>query len=190
MATLQEALAQVRARIERDKSRHLNEENTKTSLIGPILRALGWDIEDVDEVHHEYKRRPGDNPVDYALFLKESPRLFIEAKALGHNLDDRRWVNQIMSYAGVAGVEWIVLTDGDEYRIYNSHAAVPVEEKLFRQVRVSDGEGSSVEQTLSLLARDSIQKDEIGMLWQAYFVDWKVRTALEQLFAKILILNL
>jgi hypothetical protein len=183
MATLEEALAQVRARIERSKSRHLNEENTKTSLIGPVLRALGWDIEDVDEVHHEYKRRPADNPVDYALFLKESPRLFIEAKALGHNLDDRRWVNQIMSYASVAGVEWIILTDGDEYRIYNSHAAVPIEEKLFRHVRVSNN-SERPEEALSLLAKASIQKDEIGMYWQTDFVDRRVQAAVERLFAQ------
>jgi hypothetical protein len=183
MATLEEALAQVRARIERSKSRHLNEENTKTSLIGPVLRALGWDIEDVDEVHHEYKRRPADNPVDYALFLKESPRLFIEAKALGHNLDDRRWVNQIMSYASVAGVEWIILTDGDEYRIYNSHAAVPIEEKLFRHVRVSNN-SERPEEALSLLAKASVQKDEIGMYWQTDFVDRRVQAAVERLLAQ------
>ncbi|MGI8854328.1 MAG: hypothetical protein ACR2JW_01125 [Thermomicrobiales bacterium] len=184
MATLHEVLAQVRARIERSKSLHLNEQNTKASLIEPILRALGWDTEDFEEVHREFKPKSADNPVDYALFLVRSPRLFIEAKALGQDLNDRRWANQIMGYASVAGVEWIVLTDGDEYRIYNSHAAVPVEEKLFRRVHVSEGEDSPVEQTLSLLARDSIQKDEIGMLWQAYFVDWKVRTAIERLFAQ------
>lgn len=72
------------------------------------------------------------------MVLRE-PRLFIEAKSLGENLDVRRWANQIMGYASVAGVEWVVLTNGDEYRIYNSHAAVPVDEKLFRVVRVSDG---------------------------------------------------
>ena len=36
-----------------------------------------------------------------------------------------------MGYAIVAGVEWVVLTDGNEYRIYNTHAPVPVAEKLF-----------------------------------------------------------
>lgn len=183
MATLQETLIQVRARIERSKGLHLNEQNTKASLIEPVLRAIGWDTEDFEEVHREFKPKSADNPVDYALFLIRSPRLFIEAKALGQDLNDRRWANQIMGYASVAGVEWIVLTDGDEYRIYNSHAAVPVEEKLFRQVRVSN-EDTQTEQSLSLLARESIQKDEIGMLWQAYFVDWKVRTAVEHLFAQ------
>lgn len=43
-----------------------------------------------------------------------------------------------LSYATVVGVRWCVLTNGDEYRIYNSHAAVDVEQKLFRSVRTSD----------------------------------------------------
>ncbi|MET0236812.1 MAG: hypothetical protein ABW224_19340 [Kibdelosporangium sp.] len=46
-----------------------------------------------------------------------TPRLFIEAKGLGENLDDPRWANQTISYAAVAGVEWVALTDGAEWRI-------------------------------------------------------------------------
>ncbi len=183
MATLREALDHVRTRIERYRGLPVNEQNTKASLIEPVLRVLGWDTEDFEEVHREYKPKSADKPVDYVLFLMRSPRAFIEAKALGQDLDDRRWANQIMGYASVAGVEWIVLTDGDEYRIYNSHAAVPVEEKLFRRIRVSN-DSEKPEETLSLLARESIQKDEIGTLWQAYFIDWRVRTAVEHLFAQ------
>src|SRR5689334_9836493 len=125
MPSLGETLEQVRARMERSRGLALNEQNTKASLIEPVLRALGWDTEDFEEVHREYKPKSADKPVDYALFILRTPRLFIEAKALGQDLDDRRWANQIMGYAAVAGVEWIVLTDANEYRIYNSHATVP-----------------------------------------------------------------
>ena len=69
-----------------------------------------------------------------------TPRLFVEAKGLGENIEDPRWANQIISYAAVAGVEWVALTDGAEWHIYNAHAPVPVEQKLFRTVRLdSDG---------------------------------------------------
>jgi hypothetical protein len=73
-----------------------------------------------------------DNPVDYALMLDRKPVLIVEAKGMRENLEDRRWAGQILGYAVVAGVEWVVLTNGDEYRIYNSHAPVPVQDKLFR----------------------------------------------------------
>ncbi|HZV90739.1 MAG TPA: hypothetical protein VFF34_01895, partial [Candidatus Nitrosocosmicus sp.] len=121
-------------------------------------------------------------PVDYGLLVLRTPRLFVEAKALGENLDDRRWTNQIMGYAGVAGVQWIVLTDGNEYRIYNTHAPVSVEEKLFRTVRVTD-DHALVHETLELLAKDRMEENRIEVLWRAHFVDRHVRAAIEQLFA-------
>ena len=38
--------------------RTFNEQNTKASLIEPVLRALGWDPNDPDEVYREYKPKP------------------------------------------------------------------------------------------------------------------------------------
>jgi len=178
---LAKTLKDVRSRIARASSHRLNEENTKATMIEPVLRALGWDTEDVEEVVREYRLKSRDKPVDYGLLVLRTPRLFVEAKAFGENLDDRRWTNQIMGYAGVAGVQWIVLTDGNEYRIYNTHAPVSVEEKLFRSVRVTD-DAPLLHETLELLAKDRMEENRIEVLWRAHFVDRNVRTAIEQLF--------
>ena len=136
VADLDIALATVRDRIAKYQRQGIGEQDTKAALIVPVLRALGWDTEDLEDVKLKYKRLSSDNPVDYALFLLPEPRLFIEAKALGVHLDDHKWTSQILNYATVAGVEWVALSDGNEWRIYNSHATVPVEQKLFRVVRV------------------------------------------------------
>jgi hypothetical protein len=124
MENLEAAIATARDRIARYRGQAIGESNTKSVLIEPILRALGWDVEDLDEVRREHRRKPSDNPVDYALFLVREPRLFVEAKALREKLDDDRWAKQIMGYAGVTGVKWVVRTNGNEYRIYNSHASL------------------------------------------------------------------
>ena len=87
-----------------------------------------------------------------------------------------------MGYAAVAGVKWVVITNGDEYRIYNACVDVPVEEKLFRSVRVTDC-SSPVVETLGLLSKDCIRDNEIEVLWKAHFVDRQVRLALEGLFS-------
>jgi predicted type IV restriction endonuclease len=108
VADLAQALATVRDRIARHQRENIGEQDTKAALIVPVLRALGWDVEDLEDVKLEYRRRPVDNPVDYALFLLRSPRLFIEAKSLGSRLgariDDGKWASQILAYATVAGV--------------------------------------------------------------------------------------
>ena len=79
-----------------------------------------------------------------------------------------------MGYAIVAGVEWVVLTDGNEYRIYNTHAPVPVAEKLFHSVRVTD-EDASVSEILDLLSRGGQPKDRLKAQWHAHFVDRQVK---------------
>jgi predicted type IV restriction endonuclease len=182
MDELMAALVNVRSRIERHASQGLGEQDTKNAIIAPVLRALGCDLEDLEEVRLEYKVRRSDNPVDYALFLLRTPRLFVEAKALGARLDDRKWASQIMSYATVAGVEWVVLTDGNEYQIYNSHAPVPVDQKLFRRVRVTSPTDRP-EDTLSLLSKPMLSDNLIETLWKAHFVDRQVRAAVEALFS-------
>jgi predicted type IV restriction endonuclease len=136
----------------------IGEENTKATLIDPILTALGWNLENIDEVRHEYKRRPQDNPVDYALFQNGMACLLIEAKSLEQDLNDDKWVSQNVSYAAVVGVEWCVLTNGDEWRIYNSHAVVPVDQKLFRAVRISDTQNEGqVLWALKLLSQEEMR---------------------------------
>ena len=181
MADLEGTLATVRDRIAKYQGQGIGEQDTKAALIVPILRALGWDTEDLEAVKLEYKRKPADNPVDYALVLLRQPRLFIEAKALGAHLDDPRWANQFLGYAMAAGVEWVALTNGNEYRLYNSHATVPVEQKLFRTVRVSDPATRPVD-TLSLLSKVQLQDHLIDQYWRSEFVDRQVADVLKGLF--------
>ena len=179
---LQETIGLVVAKIRRFQDRALGEQNTKASLIEPVLEALGWDIRDPDEVHREFKPTPKDCPVDYALKLLRKPRLFVEAKGLGEALSDRKWIAQVLGYATVAGVEWCVLTDGDEYRFYNAAAAVDADEKLFCRIRLSDDQTDSAAQTLSLISRKNMEENILDVLWKAHFVDRHVKRALQNMF--------
>lgn len=183
MSELYDTLKQCAERVQRYRQarQRVGESNTKAGLIEPVIAALGWDVLDPDEVHREYRRRPTDNPVDYALLLLRTPRLFIEAKGLGENLDDPRWANQTISYAAVAGVEWVALTDGAQWRVYNAHAPVPVEQKLFRSVRVDEVDDAF--ELLSLLDKENMRENRIEELWRAFFVDRQVNGALAELFS-------
>ena len=186
VTSLRTTLSDLRQRIDRVRRRKesIGEQNTKAVLIEPLLSALGWNLLDLSEVVREYRHRSQDNPVDYALFVLRSPCLFVEAKGHGTNLRDRKWVSQTLGYATVVGVEWCVLTDGDEYHLYNAHAPVEVEEKLFRVVRVSDpGDAEFTAATLDLLSRDNMGDKRIDALWKAHFVDCHVKLALESLLS-------
>ena len=47
---LEETIQIVVGKIRKFQDRNLGEQNTKASLIEPILEALGWDVRDPDDV--------------------------------------------------------------------------------------------------------------------------------------------
>jgi hypothetical protein len=132
----------------RDRPEGLNEADTKAAFVDPILSVLGWEVRDPSSVSQQYRHKPQDNPVDYALFILRAPVLFVEAKALNRDLSDYKWISQTLAYANAAGVEWCVLTNGDEYWIYNTFAKAEAEKKVFRRVRLSDRDERPVEGAL------------------------------------------
>lgn len=176
------AIESIASKIARYRGRTIGEQNTKASLIEPLLEALGWDTRDLDEVHREFKAKKSDKPVDYALQMLKRPRLFIEAKGLGENLSDRRWIGQVLSYATVAGVTWCVLTDGDEYRFYNATAPVDAEEKLFCKIRLSNKDAAELAKTLELVSRSNLEGNLLDIYWKSHFVDRRVLAAIRQQF--------
>jgi hypothetical protein len=176
-----DAIKIVTERLTKFHGRVLGEENTKASLIDPVIEALGWDIRDPDEVYREFKPTPKDCPVDYALTLHGTPRLprlLVEAKGYGESLADRRWIGQILGYATVAGVVWCVLTDGDEYRFYNATAAVDAEEKIFCRIKLTESLLEEAARTLSLISRSNMEENYLDLLWKTHFVDRRVQAAL------------
>lgn len=182
-AKLRETIRDVVGKIRKYQDRSLGEQNTKASLIEPILEALGWAVRDPDEVYREFKPTSRDSPVDYALTILRKPRLFVEAKGLGETLSDRKWIAQVLGYATVAGVEWCVLADGDEYRFYNATAPLDAEEKLFCKVRLSTDDAGEVVQTLGLISRRNMEENILDVLWSAHYVDRRVKQALLSMFS-------
>lgn len=164
----------------RERRTRLTESDTLRVLILPLLRVLGWDLDDLDEVKSEYRHTTSDNPVDYALFLQRVPVLFVEAKALAERLDERKPLTQTLNYANVAGVDWCVLTNGAEFRIYKVHAPVEAEEKLFLTVRLDDDEPADAKaQKLALISRDRMRQRDIDALWIDWRIDRQVQAVLE-----------
>ncbi len=183
MSALSETLESIRAKIAavRAKNQNLSEEDTKLALINPVLCALGWTVGNLEDVRCEYRRTPTSNPVDYALLVQTDPKLLLEAKALGQPVEGGKWGDQIMGYAGNAGIEWVILTNGDEYRIYNACAKVPLEQKLFRSVRLTNP-ADPTEETLALLSKERF--NALPAQWQMHFADRQVHAAIKNLFSE------
>lgn len=104
--------------VESGKVKLYNEEMTKKDFILPLFRALGWNVEDGDEVGAEQKISRGR--VDYAFRIDGIPKLFLEAKPLKADLDKTEYAEQSINYAWHKGATWAILTDFECVKVFNA----------------------------------------------------------------------
>lgn len=135
---LTDLIEAVRGRIERHGSLLVeNETRTRTALIDPILRALGWEISDPGAVVPQYdiggRLLPG-----YALFARhdDKPAALVETRRLGATLGDYR--AQLIDDVARGKVDYAVLTDGNDWELYDMRLPVPLAEK---RIVISIAEG-------------------------------------------------
>lgn len=136
------------------KLKSYNEEMTKKDFILPLFRALGWKIEDGDEVTAEEKI--SNKRVDYGFRIEGIPKFFLEAKAMKEDLDNITFVEQAINYAWHKGCTWAVLTDFEGVKIFNAEwkSANPLQ-NLFFSLRCS--QFIKEFDQLSLLSRESFE---------------------------------
>lgn len=93
-----------------------NEQQTKDHFIRPLFEALGWNFEeDVwPETDVSGKR------VDYAFKTDGITKFFIEAKKIAVNLDEEKWAKQAINYSWHKSVPWVILTDFEAIKIFNT----------------------------------------------------------------------
>ena len=93
-----------------------NERQTRSGLIDPVLKILGWDVSQVELVGSEYRTK-SSGIADYALFSGTDPIALIEAKSLGSELDVRI-VEQLSNYtSNEPTVRFALFTNGDHWRM-------------------------------------------------------------------------
>lgn len=186
MQTIIACIENLRVKLEKHRRDDLKEYPTRTIFIDPMLKALGWDVRDPEEVELEYPTIDGKF-VDYAPKINRKPVLFIEAKPLKDPLTDVKSITQIVGYAANSGVEWCILTNGVTYRVYRSTEKAAAPDKLLFEVSIDpkDNEGVSVEQIAEQLARfsqDAMAKGLLDEIGEQVFITGKIRKALDTLF--------
>jgi hypothetical protein len=94
MRSLEELLSQLHQ--QEEKLSLSNEEAAKQAAVLPILSLLGWDTRNtLDEVCPEYS--VGNDRVDYCLKVAGKPRVFVEAKKPGVNVENHE--EQLLRYS-------------------------------------------------------------------------------------------
>lgn len=177
---LEKTLAEVAELAAQYSGKGLTEQDTKNALIEPILAALGWAKTNLDQVRAEYRHTTKDNPVDYALFSKSHPVLFVEAKALDHSIDEHKFVSQVISYANVAGVHWALLTNGRQWALYKVFAEVQGSQKRLFSVEIDEPAAAD---WLRWIIPSRLDGNDLDSVWRHCFAERRVRRVLRQMIA-------
>jgi len=116
MRSLLEVLKEVREKIHnfQDELRQ-NEALTRYAIIDPVLRELGWNLENPKLVRPEFPTSSG-RP-DYALMHEERPLIMIEAKALDSGLEEAQ--KKGFEYCWRNKVPYYIITDGNIWRLWD-----------------------------------------------------------------------
>lgn len=172
LASLVETIRQVAASAQREGAAlRKNEAATRSVLIDPVLRALGWDIGNTFMV--EVEKTHEDTRVDYALYDRNREiKAVVEAKPLGANLADAQTATKLLVYAFSHGVQDVFLTDGMNWHHYADYRPGKTEPKR----RISLAEEPLVEHAAYL-----VQQLDAARFWNEEEDDDTIKTRLAQL---------
>lgn len=92
----------------------MKEEQIKFKFIEPLLRALGWEIEDINKEETVLKGR-----ADYILRIGNQDKLVIEAKSTDVRLSENKG-KQAVVYAHNKHIQFCVLTNFKQIRFYHA----------------------------------------------------------------------
>ncbi len=107
------------------KSRDVGESDTVTIVVDMLSEIFGYDK--YSEITSEHAIR--GTFCDLATKIDGVLQLLIEVKAIGLELKDQH-VKQAVDYAANQGVDWVVLTNGVNWRVYKVTFAKPISSEL------------------------------------------------------------
>ncbi|MFX0200332.1 MAG: type I restriction enzyme HsdR N-terminal domain-containing protein, partial [Candidatus Hodarchaeota archaeon] len=142
---------------------YANEEHVRLSLVARILKDLGWDIWNPNEVHSEFAVVPTETQsrVDLALFLHPPvPSVFLEVKAVGKLEGNIREIErQLRDYNLNNTAMFSVITDGRQWRFYYSQTGGEFYQKHFKTLDIIEGDIDKLESSFrTFLSKREISK--------------------------------
>lgn len=137
------------------KIRDVSEADTVTLVKDLLADVFGFDK--YVELTSEYAIR--GTFCDLAVKLNDKLVQLIEVKSVGTNLDDRH-VKQAIDYASNQGVEWVLLTNGMTWRLYQVVFAKPIDKRLLAEIDLAavDLKKDACLEQLYLLTKEGFTK--------------------------------
>jgi len=168
----------IRLKIPDFKNKNINEAQTKEWLIKPFFELLGWDFSNPDEVIPEDDDSTGKRP-DYCFYINKKPKLLVEAKQINNSLDDNKMITEKINYCSNAQVPFLIITNGELYRIYYSELKGSGKDKLLQEFSILN---DIDEEILEKLYKSNVEHDNLLSYAKNIFILTNIKKTIENLF--------
>lgn len=160
MSNLNKALAPIVEKIKRFRSLYeQNEMAVRDQVVNPILRNLGWNPENPEEVLPNVYTEEGIP--DYSLIKDGKKMLFVEAKKLSVDVEQREIMRQLARYSFGEGTKYGVLTNGAVWILIRSfEEGTTLTERIVWKADLENEEAPSVIRKLITVSKENVEKIE------------------------------
>lgn len=141
--------------VESAKARDVNESDTVVFLTGILSEVLGFDK--YSEITTELAIK--GSYCDLALKVGDKIEMLIEVKAVGIELKEQH-VKQAVDYAANKGLDWVILTNGVNWKIFKILFTKPIQNILVADINFLNLKHKSVDdlEMLYLISREGVSK--------------------------------
>jgi hypothetical protein len=145
------------------QSRDVGESDTVLIVTDFLADVLGYDK--YSEITAEFVIR--STFCDLAIKTNGDLRFLIEVKAIGTSLKENH-LRQAVDYGANQGAEWVILTNGADWRAYRIRFEQPIAHDLVFELDLLDSEckPSDLIQMLYLISREAVGGEEIDRYWR------------------------
>ena len=145
------------------KARDIGESDTVLIVTDFLAEVLGYDK--YSEITAEFVIR--STFCDLAIKTNGQLRFLIEVKAIGTELRENH-LRQAVDYGANQGAEWVLLTNGTDWRAYRIRFEQPISHDLVFDVDLLDPECKTADilQMLYLISREALGGAQIDQYWR------------------------
>jgi len=155
---------ELRPLISESREKELNEAETRRRLEKVLTELLGYDA--FSDLSGELMvRGTGTDHLDYAVKLNGQLRIIIEVKPACTTLGEKH-LRQVISYGMNAGVEWCLLTNSVDWKLYHIEFTKPIKPTLVLDFNILNDCIDELYVKMAHLTKRSILKNSLEKLWQ------------------------
>lgn len=160
MADLKETLEMVIERMKKYRDLYeKSEESVRYQIVNPILKDLGWNPENPEEVQPNISSEEG--VPDYLLLKNEKKVLFIEAKKLLVDVEEKEIIRKLGQYCFGEGMKYGVLSNGAIWILFRAfQEGTTMAERLVWKVDLENDDMTASIRKLTTISKDNIENIE------------------------------